>query len=81
MTVAHQAPLFMGFPRQEYQSGLPASSPRDLPDPGVESTFLQVGSLPLSHLEDPQILTKQRFDIIGSEDIEQRGDHVTNEAD
>ena len=31
-TVAHQVPLSMGFPRQEYWSGLPFPSPRDLPD-------------------------------------------------
>ena len=34
--VAHQAPLSMGFPRQEYWSGLPFPSPGDLPDPGIE---------------------------------------------
>ena len=34
--VAHQAPLSMGFPRQEYWNGLPFLSPRDLPDPGIE---------------------------------------------
>ena len=48
LTRAHQAPLSMGFSRQEYQSGLPFSSPGDLPDPGIEprSSTLQVGSLP-----------------------------------
>ena len=35
-TVAHQAPLSMGFPRQEYWSGLPWPPPGDLPDPGIE---------------------------------------------
>ena len=30
------APLSMGFPRQEYWSGLPFLSPRGLPDPGIE---------------------------------------------
>ena len=35
-TVALQAPLFMGFSRQEYWSGLPYPSPGDLPDPGIE---------------------------------------------
>ena len=35
-TVAHQAPLSIRFPRQEYQSGLPFSSPGDLPDPGIK---------------------------------------------
>ena len=36
-TVAHQGPLSIGFPRQEYWSGLPFSPPGDLPDPGVET--------------------------------------------
>ena len=35
-TAAYQAPLSMGFSRQEYWSGLPFPSPRDLPDPGIE---------------------------------------------
>ena len=35
-TVAHQAPPSMGFPRQEYWSGLPFPSPGDLPHPGIE---------------------------------------------
>ena len=35
-TVACQAPLSMEFPRQEYWSGLPFPSPRDLPDPGIK---------------------------------------------
>jgi len=35
-TVAPQAPLSMGFPRQEYQSGLSFPSPGDIPDPGTE---------------------------------------------
>ena len=47
-TVAHQAPQSMGFFRQEYWSGLPFPSPRDLPDPGIEprSPALQADSLP-----------------------------------
>ena len=36
--VAHQAPLSMGFSRQEYWSGLPFPPPGDLPDPGIEPT-------------------------------------------
>ena len=35
-TVAHQAPLSMGFSRQEYWSGLPFPPPGDLPNPGIE---------------------------------------------
>ena len=40
-TVAHQAPLSMGFSRQEYWSGLPFPSPRNLPDPGIEHVSLK----------------------------------------
>ena len=36
-TVAHQAPLSMGFPKQKYWSGLPFPPPGDLPDPGIEA--------------------------------------------
>ena len=45
--VAHQAPLSMGFSRQEYWSGLPFLSPGDLPDPRIEpeSPALQVDYL------------------------------------
>ena len=45
--VAHQAPLSIGFPRQEYWSGLPSPSPGDLPDPGLKpgSPALQADSL------------------------------------
>ena len=35
-TAAHQAPLFMGFSRQEFWSGLPFPPPGDLPDPGIK---------------------------------------------
>ena len=51
-TVARQAPLSMGFPREEYWSGLPFPSPGDLPNPGIKpkSPVLQADSLPLSHL-------------------------------
>ena len=38
--VAHQAPLSMEFPRQEYWSGLPFPTPGDLPNPGVEPVSL-----------------------------------------
>ena len=35
-TVAHQAPLSMGFPGHEYWSGLPSPSPGDLSNPGIK---------------------------------------------
>ena len=38
-TVAHQAPLSMGFSRQECWSGLPFPSPGDVPYPGIELAF------------------------------------------
>ena len=39
-TVAHQAPLSMGFSMQEYRSRLPSPPPGDLPNPGTEPTAL-----------------------------------------
>ena len=51
--MAHEAPLSMGFSRQEYWSALPCPPPGDLPGPGIESVSLtspalQAGSLPLA---------------------------------
>ena len=39
-TVAHQVPLSMGFPRQEFWSGLPIPNPDDLPNPGIKLASL-----------------------------------------
>ena len=49
--VAYQAPLSIGFSRQDYWSGLPCPPLEDLPNPGIESVSpaLQADSLPLSH--------------------------------
>ena len=44
-TVAHQAPLSVGFSRQEYWSRLPFSPPGDLPDPKIKSTYLGSSAL------------------------------------
>ena len=54
-TIACQAPLSMGFSRQEYPSGLPCPPPGDLLDPGIglASPALQVDSLPPSHQGSP----------------------------
>ena len=54
--IARQAPLSMGFSRQEYWSELPFSSPGDLPDPGIEprSPALQADSLPTEPPGKPQ---------------------------
>ena len=57
-TVARQAPLSMGFPRQEYWSGLLCPLPGDLPNPGIKpvslaSPALYTGSLPTEPPEKP----------------------------
>ena len=59
-TVAYQATQSMGFPRQEYWSGLPFHTPGDLPNLGVEpmSSAWLVNSLPLSRWE-AQLTSKQ----------------------
>ena len=58
-TVACQAPLSMGFSRQECWGGLPCPPPGDLPDPGIEpvspiAPALQADSLLLSHRGSPR---------------------------
>ena len=59
-TVVHQAPLSVGFSRQEYWSGLPRPAPGDLPNPGTDpmspvAPALLVDSLPLSHQRSPSM--------------------------
>ena len=44
-TAVLQAPLSMGFSRQERSSGLPCPSPGDLPNPGIQPTFLMSPAL------------------------------------
>ena len=48
MDCSHETPQSLGFPRQEYRSGLPSPSPGDLPDSGIQpgSPALQADSLP-----------------------------------
>ena len=48
-TVAHQAPLSVGFFRQEYWSGLPFPSPGDLPHPGIETLVSLIARRALYH--------------------------------
>ena len=57
-TVARQAPLFMGFPRQDYWSELLSPTPGDLPDLVIKPCLLhwQADSLLLHHLGSPQTL-------------------------
>ena len=62
-TIAHQAPLYMEFSRQEYWNGLPFPSPGDLSDPEIKpiSPAWQANSLPLSRLGSP---LKNRIGLI-----------------
>ena len=57
-----QAPLSVGFSRQEGWNALPCSPSGDLPDPGMEpvSPALQADSLPLSHQGGPSIRSLTR---------------------
>ena len=67
-TVAHQAPVSIGFPRQGYWSRLPFPSPGDLPNPGIEPVSLcllhwQVDSLALAPAEKPSSLIRIKNNI------------------
>ena len=68
-TVTYQAPLSMGFYRQEYWSGLPFPSPGNLPNPGIEpgSPALQAEALPSERAGKPRLdidsIKKQSLDL------------------
>ena len=64
-TVAHQAPLYMGFSGQEYWSGFSSSPPGDLSDPEIElpspvSLALQADSYPQSHQRSPKNTSEKK---------------------
>ena len=71
-TVPRQAPLSMGFSRQEYWSGLSRPAPGDLPDPGIEPTSLmspalEADSLPLAPPGKPSycvLINKSPIDLV-----------------
>ena len=65
-TIAHQAPLSMGFSKQEYWSELPCPTPGDLPDPRIKLTSptspaLQSDSLPTEASGKPCIYLNWRY--------------------
>ena len=67
-TVAHQAPLPMGFPRKDYWSELPSPPPEDLPDPETEpaspaAPTLQADSLLLNQWGSP-LLAVQAYNLM-----------------
>ena len=68
-TVAYQAPLSVGFSRQEYWSGLPFPSPGDLPYPGIEPRLptLQADALtsePPGKLSVSVVIHKESFHYV-----------------
>ena len=65
-TVAHQAPLSMGFSGQEYWSGLPFPPPGDLPDPGIEPVSLKSPALAgrVFTAQECDLIWKQAFQMI-----------------
>ena len=67
-TVAHQAPLCMGFSRQEYWNGLPCPPPGDLPHPGIKLASLMspalVGGFCTTGIKETQIGITTRCHLI-----------------
>ena len=66
LTADFQAPLSIGFSRQEYWSRLPCPPPGDLPDPGLESLSpasptLPADCLPLNHRGSPYLAGNRRY--------------------
>ena len=85
-TIACQAPLSMGFPRQESWSGLPFPPPRDFPNPGSKPMFpafpaltlcrkkmLPAFSLPLCHLRGSDIISVQCSRSVMSDSLQTHG--------
>ena len=63
-TVARQAPLSMGFSRQEYRSGLPFPPPGDLPHPGIKLAFPALaGRLSTSEPPGKHMLLRQGLNM------------------
>ena len=62
-TVAHQAPLSMGFSRQEYRSGSPCPSPGDLPDLGIKPVSLNISCIGRQVLYHSHHLGMQSSDL------------------
>ena len=76
-TLAHQAPLSIGFSRQEYWSGLPCPSPGDLPDPGIEPMTLRPPALAGRYFTTSATWEAQRTCILYSKCSLLHQEHVT----
>ena len=77
-TVAYQAPLSVGFSRQQYWSGLPFPSPVDLPKPGIEpgSPALQTDALPSEPPGKSEQLSSKRTQITMLTRMQRKGNLV-----
>ena len=68
-TIAHQAPLFMGFSRQEYWSGSPGPPPGDLPDPGIKpaprTSLVSAGGLATTNATWEAKMAHLLWEIVG----------------
>ena len=69
ITVTHQAPLSLGFSRQEYWSGLPVPLPGDLPNPGIKPVSLESPASP-SRWFTTRAIWKALIDYISHYNIE-----------
>ena len=63
-TIAHQAPLAMGFSKQEYWSWLPFPSPGDLPDPGIEPPSLSSPALASIFFTAPSLKNSFKWGLV-----------------
>ena len=64
-TESHQPPLFMGFSRQEYWSGLLCPPPLDLPDPGIKPTSLTSPTLACGFFTTQASWETQTYSLMG----------------
>ena len=82
-TVAYQAPLSMEFSRQEYWSGLPFSSPGDLPDRGIKpgSPALQADALPSELPGKPYVMLLHTIMLKGFPGVSDHKESACNVGD
>ena len=71
-TVARQAPLSMGFSRQEYWSRLPFPSPGDLPNPGIEPQSPALQADALSSEPPGKLVTTNKTPIIDTQKLRRK---------
>ena len=80
MDCSPQAPLSMGFSRQEYWSGFLVPSPGNLPDPGIKpgSPALQADSLPSEPPGSPDVVSNSLLTLLPSLQLD--GEHLEGKS-